>query len=52
MKVLIMNIKENKTKRLQNVKTVMNRGYHFTVVFNDGTEIDYNFHEYDYFINH
>lgn len=52
MKILIVNVKENKTKRFTNVKTVMNRGLHFTVIFEDGNEADYSFKTYDYFINH
>jgi hypothetical protein len=51
MKILIINLKENITKRVQ-VKTVMNRGLYFTVVYEDGKKEDYNFKSYDYFINH
>lgn len=51
MKILIINLKENKTKRIT-AKTVMNRGFYFTVVYEDGKKEDYNFKSYDYFINH
>jgi hypothetical protein len=51
MKVLIINLKENITKRVQ-VKTVMNRGLYFTVIFENGRKQDYSFRQYDYFINH
>lgn len=46
-----MNIKGQRTTKLSNVKTVLNRGFHFTVVFENGKTQDYDFHTYDYFIS-
>lgn len=51
MKIIIVNLKENKTKRLS-AKTVMNRGLYFTVVYEDGKTENYDFKTHDYFINH
>ena len=51
MKILIIDIKNNKTERLI-VKTVLNRAGYFRVVFNNDSTRDYDFHKYDYFVNH
>ena len=49
MNIIIVNVKENKTKSMR-VKTVKNRGFEFVVVFNDGTSKRYSFKDYDFFI--
>ena len=51
MKILIVDLKKNKTKRLY-VKTVMNRGSYFTIIYDNGETENYDFKTHDYFINH
>ena len=49
MNIIIVNVKENKTKSMR-VKTVKNRGLEFVVVFSDGTRKKDSFKDYDFFI--
>lgn len=51
MKILIVDIKNNKRKRFD-VKDVMNRAGYFRVIFKNNSTKDYDFHKYDYFVNH
>ena len=51
MKILIVDIKNNKTERFD-VKDVLNRAGYFRVVFKNNSTKDYDFHNYDYFVNH